>query len=314
MDLRQRRTSSPPTGIGLSLAAGPVSGGGFFGSMGPGEFAGGLSEDPRHRRLRYGVYRSFRRRPVRRRADRHPAAPPGIQLGFGFAVSGFGGLVGINRRADTDLLRERLASGAAGNVLFNDNPMKNAPSLLGDMARFFPDEAGVFLIGPTLQVNWLYIVKLDLGIFIELPGPRKIFLAGSARLVLGSEEFALVYLRMDFVGRRPDQVAGLLRRRTGELPRPGHLPDHRRGRAADLLRRQRLLPVHRRRLPPAFTPAARGCRRSRGSAWRSPSARSGSAGDVLRDHLQHLPARLAHRGRASTSARFPCTAGSASTR
>ncbi len=192
----------PPQGIGLSLDAGPVDGGGFLKIISDREFAGGLQlKILGVGAFAYGLYKAL--------PSGDPSVVvligirlplPGVQLGFGFAISGFGGLVGINRRADTDVLRERLASGAAGDVLFNDDPMKNAPKLLGDMARFFPDEAGVFLIGPTLQLNWASILKLDLGIFIELPGPRKIFLAGSARLVLGSEEFALVYLRMDFVG------------------------------------------------------------------------------------------------------------------
>lgn len=192
----------PPRGIGLSLDAGPVDGGGFLEVISDREFAGGLQlKILGVGAFAYGFYEAL--------PSGDPSVVvligirlplPGVQLGFGFAVSGFGGLVGINRRADTDVLRERLASGAAGDVLFNDDPMKNAPKLLGDMARFFPDEAGVFLIGPTLQVSWASILTLDLGLFIELPGPRKIFLAGSARLVLGSEEFALVYLRMDFVG------------------------------------------------------------------------------------------------------------------
>jgi hypothetical protein len=192
-----------PDGIGISLKAGPVDGGGFlkyfkenqeFGGalqvkiLGIGAFAYGL-----YRTLPSGAP-SF----VAMIGIRLPI--PGVQIGFGFAISGFGGLVGINRRADTDLLRERLASGAAGDVLFNDNPMANAPKLLGDMQQFFPSEDGIFLIGPTFQINWLELLKLDVGVFIELPGPRKIFIAGSARLVLGSEEFALVYLRMDFTG------------------------------------------------------------------------------------------------------------------
>lgn len=192
----------PPQGIGLTLQAGPVSGGGFLKAVNNNEFAGALQlKILGIGAFAYGLYKtlpsgdpSF----VALIGIRLPL--PGIQIGFGFAISGFGGLVGINRRADTDLLRERLASGAAGDVLFNDDPMRNAPKLLGDMQQFFPDEQGVFLIGPTLQINWLYILKLDVGIFIELPGPRKLFIAGSARLVLGSEDFALVYLRMDFIG------------------------------------------------------------------------------------------------------------------
>jgi hypothetical protein len=192
----------PPQGIGLTLKAGPVDGGGFLKAIDDVEFAGALQlKILGIGAFAYGLYKAL--------PGGDPAfvaligirlPPPGIQIGFGFAVSGFGGLVGINRRADTDLLRERLASGASGDVLFNDDPMRNAPKLLGDMAAFFPAEKGIFLIGPTLQLNWLYILKLDVGVFIELPGPRQIFIAGSARLVIGSEDVALVYLRMDFIG------------------------------------------------------------------------------------------------------------------
>ena len=63
---------------------------------------------------------------------------PGIQLGFGFAITGVGGLVGMNRRPNTDLLRERLASGAAGNVLFCDDPVANAPDAAGRPGRVLP--------------------------------------------------------------------------------------------------------------------------------------------------------------------------------
>ncbi len=192
----------PPQGIGLELDAGPVKGGGFLNLISDNEFAGALQLKVLGiGAFAYGIYQALPGGDpafVALIGIRLPL--PGIQLGFGFAVSGFGGLVGINRRADTDLLRERLTSGAAGDVLFNDDPMRNAPKLLGDMREFFPVEKGVFLIGPTLQINWLALLKLDVGVFIELPGPRKIFIAGSARLVIGSEDVALVYLRMDFIG------------------------------------------------------------------------------------------------------------------
>jgi hypothetical protein len=191
----------PPQGIGVALDAGPVNGGGFLKFMSDNEFGGafqlkilGIGA------FAYCLYKTLPTGEVSFVAligVRLP--PPGIQISFGFAVSGFGGLVGINRRADTDIIRERLATGAGGDVLFNSDPMKNAPKLLGDMQLFFPDQIGGFIIGPTLQINWLYIIKLDVGVFIQLPGPV-IFIAGSAKLVIGSEEFALVYLRMDFIG------------------------------------------------------------------------------------------------------------------
>ena len=200
----------PPQGIGLTLDAGPVTGGGFLKSISANEFAGALQlKILGIGAFAYGLYKAL--------PSGDPSVVvligirlplPGVQIGFGFAISGFGGLVGINRRADTDRVRERLFSGAAGDVLFNDNPMQNAPKLLGDMQLFFPDAQGSFLIGPTLQINWLYILKLDVGVFIELP-TGNFFIAGSARLVIGSEEFALVYLRMDFIGG-VDQTKSLI--------------------------------------------------------------------------------------------------------
>lgn len=191
-----------PSGIGLTLAAGPVSGGGFFGRLAQGEYGGALSlKILGIGAFAYGLYKELPGGEVSFAAVigvRLP--PPGVQIGFGFAISGFGGLIGINRRADTDRLHDRLVSGTAGDVLFTDDPTRNAPRILGEMAQLFPAERGVHVFGPTFQMNWLYIIKLDVGLFIELPGPRKIFIAGSGRLVVGTEDFALVYFRLDFIG------------------------------------------------------------------------------------------------------------------
>jgi hypothetical protein len=97
----------PPQGIGLALAASPVDGGGFLKIISDNEFAGALQlKILGIGAFAYGIYKilpngkpSF----VALIGIRLPL--PGIQLGYGFAVSGFGGLVGINRRADTDKRR-----------------------------------------------------------------------------------------------------------------------------------------------------------------------------------------------------------------
>jgi hypothetical protein len=190
-----------PTMIGVSLEAGPVAGTGFLAKVGEGEYAGGLSLKVIG--IGVGAFALFGE------AEGAPSFVgilgirlpfPGVQISFGFAITGVGGLVGINRRVDTDVLREQLASGTSGDILFCADPSKNALTVIGQLPRLFPAERGVFLIGPTFQISWLELLKLDVGVFIEMPGPRQIFMAGSARLVIGSEEFALVYLRMDFVG------------------------------------------------------------------------------------------------------------------
>ncbi|MEP9390726.1 DUF6603 domain-containing protein [Gordonia sp. VNK1] len=127
---------------------------------------------------------------------------PGIQLSFGFELTGVGGLIGINRRADTDLMRHRLAGGAVGNVLFSDDPVANAPAILDDLSRFFPAAAGTLIVGPTLQLSWLSpIVRADAAVLIELPGPSKIVILGTLRVLIGADEnLALLFLRMDFLG------------------------------------------------------------------------------------------------------------------
>ena len=189
-------------GSGCRCRPGPSPAAASSARLGPGEYGGALSlKILGIGAFAYGIYKELPGGGVSFVAVigiRLP--PPGIQVGFGFAISGFGGLIGINRRADTDKLRDRLVSGTAGDVLFTDDPTKNAPRILGELRTLFPDEPGVHVFGPTIQLNWLSIVKLDMGLFIELPGPRKIFIAGSGRLVIGSEDFALVYLRLDFIG------------------------------------------------------------------------------------------------------------------
>jgi hypothetical protein len=127
---------------------------------------------------------------------------PGIQLSFGFELTGIGGLVGINRSADVDQLRQRLAGGAAGNVLFCEDPIANAPTILGDLDQFFPATAGKLIVGPTLQISWLApIVRLDVAVLVEVPGPAKIIVLGTLRVLIGANEnVALLFLRMDFLG------------------------------------------------------------------------------------------------------------------
>lgn len=192
----------PPVGIGLGLDAGPIQGGGYLAVDGT-RYSGVLQVKLSFLAVTaFGIVEALPGGGVSFVAVLGIRFWPGIQLGFGFAITGVGGLVGMNRRADVDLLRERLATGAAGNVLFCDDPVANAPTLLGDLAAFFPPAPGSFIVGPTLQIGWLApIVRLDVAVLIELPGPSKIIILGSVKVLIGANEtFALLYLRMDFLG------------------------------------------------------------------------------------------------------------------
>ena len=132
---------------------------------------------------------------------------PGIPLGYGIRIIGIGGIVGIDRRADTDALRERLTSGAVGNILFAEDPVRNAPILLGDLAALFPVKRGYNVLGLTVQLGWLpqkaeYLVRLAIGVIVELDSsnsPTKAILLGSLNIsVPGHEGFLDV--KVDAIG------------------------------------------------------------------------------------------------------------------
>ncbi|MGH9289118.1 MAG: DUF6603 domain-containing protein, partial [Acidimicrobiales bacterium] len=204
VDLRFRFIA--PTGLGLAVEAGPITGGGFirfdeanqrYGgalqlSAGPvGITAVGLLDT----RLPSGA-QGYALLVVLR------AEFPAIQLGFGFALSAVGGLIAVNRQINVDELRNRMATGTAGRILAPDDPVRNAPVLIADLAAVFPPAEGIVVVGPTLQLSWVELVRFDIGVFVELPGPRKIVLLGSARVAIENPAGGrpLLQIRLDIVG------------------------------------------------------------------------------------------------------------------
>ena len=196
----------PPAGLGLAIEAGPVSGGGFIRyDPAAGRYAGVLELDIGTIGVT-GVGLLDTKLPGG--ADGFAllvamrASFPPIQVGFGFALTGVGGLVALNRRVDVDALRQRLASGTAGRILAPEDPVRNAPTLLADLGAVFPPAPGITVVGPTAQLVWAGLVRFDIGVFIELPGPVRIILLGSALAVIEQPKGGRPYLRIrvDIVG------------------------------------------------------------------------------------------------------------------
>jgi hypothetical protein len=202
-----------PTGGGVQITAQGVTGGGFFNyDEGPPErYSGALalkiagSFDV----SAFGIYEKTPLGKISLVVVIGVRFTPGIQLGYGIAIAGFGGLLGINRRADTDALRLRICSGTAGNLLFPDDPINNAPEILDDLQAFLPAADGVYVFGPTAQLTWIklgggfQLVTVSLGIFIELPGPTKIILVGVVRIAISTSskaKDALLQIRLDLIG------------------------------------------------------------------------------------------------------------------
>ena len=190
-----------PSTFRSSLEAGVASGGGVLELLPDGGFRGGFAVDLEA--ISATALASLLRTPGREPSFLAVVGVefnPPVQLSFGFSLDRVGGLVGVNRRADVTLLAALLRSGAAGDVLFPSDPIRDAPRLLASLDHLFPLADGAAIVGPTLRLSWLSIggtsfFSFDLGVLVELPGPR-IFLVGVARAGIQG----VLGLRLDVLG------------------------------------------------------------------------------------------------------------------
>ncbi|MCP4308889.1 MAG: hypothetical protein GY788_29255 [bacterium] len=129
---------------------------------------------------------------------------PGIQLSMGFTLSGVGGLVGINRRLQVDVLREGLKTGALESILFPPpkDVIPKAAQILSDMEAVFPAEEGRFVVGPMVRFGWgtPTVIVAELGVFFDLFDPVRIALMGQAVMSLPDPAAPLVTVNIDVLG------------------------------------------------------------------------------------------------------------------
>ncbi|WIX99852.1 hypothetical protein QRX60_38245 [Amycolatopsis mongoliensis] len=196
----------PPTGVGLSVDAGGISGGGTL-SFEPdrGEYSGSLE-------LEFADFLALKA--IGLITTRQPDGSPGfsllmvltaefgsgIQLGYGFRLLAVGGLVGLNRGMNLAALVEGVRTGAIESVAFPKDVVANAPRILSDLARFFPPDQGTFLIGPMAKIGWgtPTLVSISLGVIIEIPGT--IAVLGVLKAALPTEDDPLLVVQAQFVG------------------------------------------------------------------------------------------------------------------
>ena len=194
----------PPTGLGIAIDAGPVSGGGF------------ITFDPANHRYFGALELSVYSVSVKAFGIIETKLPTGpgfsfliiisaeftpIQLGFGFTLLGVGGLAGINRTVDSDGLLAAIKKGDLDNVLFPTDVIDNAPAILHDLETIFPPVDGHFLFGPMAKIGWgtPTLVDGELGLILELPGPRLTVL-GTVHAALPTADEAVVELNLDVGG------------------------------------------------------------------------------------------------------------------
>ena len=240
----------PPTGIGLSVdARGVVTGGGF------------LFRDEA-RSLYAGVMQLSIRDDITLKAfgliaTRMPDGSRGyslivfitaedfrpIPLPLGFTLLGIGGMVGVNRTFDEDVLRQGLKSGTLATLLFPRDPVGNAPTLIRNLSSAFPARRGSYLLGLLAKIGWLTptLILMDLALILEFGSRLRLLALGRISALLPSRRQRSRAPQPGGDGRhRLRQRHRRDRCRAGGLASRAQVPDHRiRGAARRLWRRAR---------------------------------------------------------------------------
>lgn len=207
----------PPNGFGLSMDTAAVRVGGFL-----------LVDEARGRyvgALELALLEQFSLSALGVVTTRRPDGSPGFSLlmlvtttfpvplpiGFGFFLTGAGGLLGLNRGMDLDRIRTGLRTGTADSILFPTDVVRRIDTILRDLEESFPPADGHFLVAPMVALQWLTppLVTAKLGLVLEIANPPRIAVLGVLRLALPLPAAPVVDLKIAFLGSL-DLAAGLL--------------------------------------------------------------------------------------------------------
>ena len=179
-----------PTGIGITVDASAVKGGGFISiDQKTGEFFGMLSLNVLKK---IGVGGFLLCDPGT--AEGHHFSmvillsanfSPGIPLGMGFSLTAIGGALGLNRQISRDAIQNGVRAGTLGQVFFVGNIEEHQDHLAEmktNVITFFPDKKGQFFFGFLGQISYEPVVKCDFGLLMQLPKPLEIIIVGALRV------------------------------------------------------------------------------------------------------------------------------------
>ena len=198
----------PPAGIGLSLDAGAVKGGGYiFFDPDNERYAGALELSINNQFSVVAIGLITTRMPDGSKGfslllSISVQFTPGFVLGYGFFLSGLGGLIGINRTVNTEALREGVKRNAIDHILFPEDVIENITQIITDMRSFFPPQKNQFMIGLMAKITWSVppLVSIEFGLIIEFTSPVRLAILGVLKAMIPTEEAAILQLQVNFVG------------------------------------------------------------------------------------------------------------------
>lgn len=196
----------PPNGVGLTIDAGPVSGGGYlFFDPDEAQYAGAVQLSMKA--LSFNAVGVVTTR-LPDGGDGFSmlliitAEFPPIQLGFGFSLIGIGGLAGIHRNMDQDALAQCLREGRLGSILFPRDVVANVRRIVDDIRTVFPPQRDRHVFGPMVKIGWgaNALLEMDVAVLISLPSPIVIAILGRMRMALPTRDDPVVDLRLEVLG------------------------------------------------------------------------------------------------------------------
>jgi hypothetical protein len=204
----------PPDGLGFTIDASTVVGGGYlFFDNDKGQYGGVLQLE---------VKGGIAIKAIGLITTKMPDGSPGfslliiitvefspIQLGYGFTLNGVGGLAGFNRTMKLDTLRDGIKNRTLDSIMFPPDPIANAQKIISDLQTVFPPAPGRFVFAPMAKLGWgSSILIIEIGLAVELPAPLRLAVMGKLHLRLpplqqagdDQESKTVVEIHMDVLG------------------------------------------------------------------------------------------------------------------
>lgn len=198
----------PPEGLGVKVEAGIVKGGGYIRYReAEGDYAGILDIDVGP--VRATAIGLFDPDPVSFVVVIGIRFTPAIELGFGFTLNGVGGLFAFDRGFSETAVRDALSAGVVSNLLFPDDPIAIAPTILTQLEALFPYQAGSFVVGPIAELGWgsqTGLVRAKIGVLLALPGEGSLTILGALSITVppkikGVDKFKVIDLNVESLTR-----------------------------------------------------------------------------------------------------------------
>lgn len=198
----------PPTGVGLSIDASVIKGGGYL-SINDGNYAGILQLEIANKVsiTAIGILTTHMPDGTKIFSLKFLGMVefPPVQLGYGIFLNGVGLAVAIHCSMNAEALRNSVYAGSLNSLLFPPDPIKNAVKIISDLQSFFPPEEGCYSFGVMAKLGWggvKALVQAEVGVFIELANGkfRKIVLAGIAKCILPTDDNQILHIEFQVIG------------------------------------------------------------------------------------------------------------------